>query len=219
MYEREKEKSIFTFIIPIALVILAIFLLYKSGRRNAIAGLDEPLQTPETGLIERTIGDWKLFFHYDYAYDIEALVIHTKNYSEKDIGGQLAPRDLALAWGSVAALNKAIDFHWSQSNRWYYWSTNSYSEIEPICLPGMDPATSVSVQSANTHVIAADSSVKKVISKIRKGDHVHLKGYLVNILGLSSDGNIFNWNSSTSRTDTGNGACEVFYVTEARILN
>ena len=90
--------------------------------------------------------------------------------------------------------------------------------MEPVSLPGMDAATSVSIQSANTHVIAADSSVKSVINRIRRGDHVHLKGYLVNIIGMGSGGKSFSWNSSISRTDSGNGACEVFYVTEAKIL-
>ena len=35
---------------------------------------------------------------------------------------------------------------------------------------------------------------------------------------LASGGKTFSWNSSISRTDSGNGACEVFYVTEAKIL-
>ena len=218
MYGQRKEKSIFTFIIPIALFLLALFFLYKGGRRNAVGGIGEPVQTPESGHIERTIGEWKLLIDYDYAYDIEALVLHTKNYPETDIGGKLAPKDLALGWGTVAAYNKAINFHWSQSNRWYYWSCDTYSEMEPVSLPGMDAATSVSIQSANTHVIAADSSVKSVINRIRRGDHVHLKGYLVNITGLASGGKTFSWNSSISRTDSGNGACEVFYVTDAKIL-
>lgn len=217
MYQ-QKEKSIFTYIIPIALFILAVFLLYKSGSRNAIAGIGEPVQTEESGHIDRTVDDWKLSIDYDYAYDIEALVIHTKDYPETDLGGKLAPRDLALAWGTVAAYNKAIDFHWSQSNRWYYWSADSYEAIEPVALPGMDALTSISLQSANNHIIPADTTVRNVIKKIRKGDHIRLKGYLVRINGSTPGGKTFHWNSSTTRTDTGNGSCEVFYVTEARIL-
>ena len=91
MYQ-QKEKSIFTFIIPIALILLAVFLLYKSGSRNAIAGIGEPVQTPESGHIDRTVDDWKLSIDYEYAYDIEALVIHTKDYPETELGGKLAPK-------------------------------------------------------------------------------------------------------------------------------
>ena len=214
----KKQRSIFVYIIPAALVLLAVFLVYKSGRRNAVAGLGEPVQTPESGHFERTVGQWKMSFDYEYAYDIEALVIHTKNYPETDIGGKLAPKDLALAWGTVAAYNKSIDFHWGQSGRWYHWYADTYEEIAPACLPGIDAETSVSVQSANTHIIAADRSVKSTISRIRRGDHVHLKGYLVNISGSAPGGKTFIWNSSTSRYDSGNGSCEVFYVTSAQIL-
>jgi len=217
MYGRRNEKSIFVYIIPVALVLLVAFFVYRNGSRNAIAGLGEPIQTPESGHFERTIDGWKLNFDYDYAYDIEALVLHTMDYAQTDIGGKLAPRDLALAWGSVAAYNKTIDFHWGQTNRWYHWHVDSFSEIAPVSLPGVDPETSVSLQSANTHVIAADSSIKRTIGRIRRGDHIHLKGYLVRISG-SSGTKTFSWNSSTTRTDTGGGSCEVFYVTSAQIL-
>ena len=51
----KKQRSIFVYIIPAALVLLALFLVYKSGRRNAVAGLGEPVQTPESGHFARTL--------------------------------------------------------------------------------------------------------------------------------------------------------------------
>ena len=218
MIEEKKKSPLLTWLFLIFLILTALFLLYKSGRRRGISGIGEPIQTPESGHFERTIGEWKLNFDYDYAYDIEALVLHTKNYPETDIGGKLAPKDLALAWGTVAAYNNVIDFHWGQSGRWYHWYADSYQEIAPACLPGIDAETSISLQSANNHIIAADSSIKRTISRIRRGDHVHLKGYLVNISGSTSGGKSFTWNSSISRFDTGGGSCEVFFVTSAQIL-
>ncbi len=185
MYSSRRERSVFIYIIPAVLVLLAVFLIYKSGRRNAIPGLPDPVQTEEKGHIDRTIGDWKLSIDYDYSYEIEALVLHTMNYPETGIDGKLSPKDLALAWGSVAAYNKAIDFHWGQSGRWYHWYVDSYAEAAPVCLPGLDPEVSVSIQSANNHIIPADRSVRSVINRIRRGDHVKLKGYLVNIKGMT----------------------------------
>ena len=38
-----------------------------------------------------------------------------------------------------------------------------------------------------------------------------MTGYLVNATGPGGEA----WNSSLRRDDTGNGACEVFYVTDA----
>jgi hypothetical protein len=60
--------------------------------------------------------------------------------------------------------------------------------------------------------------VKKSIKKIKTGDHIRLKGYLVSITATDSKGTPYYWNSSTSRNDTGDGACEVMYVTEVNIL-
>jgi hypothetical protein len=58
------------------------------------------------------------------------------------------------------------------------------------------------------HLIAADSSVARQISKIRRGQVVHMRGYLVR--ADAADG--WHWVSSLSRDDKGAGACEVFWV-------
>jgi hypothetical protein len=41
-----------------------------------------------------------------------------------------------------------------------------------------------------------------------------MEGYLVNINGMVGNGTV-RWNSSLTRNDTGDGACEVFYVKRA----
>jgi hypothetical protein len=45
----------------------------------------------------------------------------------------------------------------------------------------------------------------------KRGEIVHMEGYLVRVDG--PDG--FQWASSLSRSDTGNGACELFWVERA----
>jgi hypothetical protein len=57
-------------------------------------------------------------------------------------------------------------------------------------------------------MIPADSAVADALAKIRQGDTVHLDGWLVQI--DRDDG--WHWRSSTSRDDSGDGACEVVYV-------
>ena len=50
---------------------------------------------------------------------------------------------------------------------------------------------------------------------VRRGDHIRIKGYLVNVDAVKPNGSeSYYWHSSTSRTDTGDGACEVIYATE-----
>ena len=76
----------------------------------------------------------------------------------------------------------------------------------------------VARQCSNNHLIPADTRVKKAIKKIKKGDHIRITGYLVYIDGKKSDGTTFFWNSSTTRDDDGDGACEVIYVTDVEWL-
>ncbi len=68
-------------------------------------------------------------------------------------------------------------------------------------------------QSSNNHLIPNDDAVREKIHNIKEGDYVRIEGYLVNIYGQKNDGHYFKWNTSTTRSDTGNGACEIIYVT------
>ena len=53
------------------------------------------------------------------------------------------------------------------------------------------------------------------ILKVRPGDQIYFKGYLVN---YSQPANQFFRGTSTVRDDTGNGACETVFVTDFKIL-
>ena len=63
------------------------------------------------------------------------------------------------------------------------------------------------------HIIPASDDVRWKLKMLRAGDHIRLRGYLVDVDGIRSDGATFYWHSSTTRTDTGDGACEVIYTT------
>ncbi|MCR4715622.1 MAG: hypothetical protein K5656_00440 [Lachnospiraceae bacterium] len=210
----QNKNYLSTIIIVVVIIGVLAFFKMQGGSQKAIANIPEPIQTEARGQTKMTIDDIEATINYLYSYDIDALVVHTKNYSGSGVEAKFAPKDLALAWGDVAAHNKDIDFHWSQSNRWYFWRVKSYDELAPV-----GNEEDVSRQSSNNHVIAADDAVRSTVKKIRTGDHVHLKGYLINLEATDSKGGIYTWNSSTSRTDSGDHSCELIYVTEASIVN
>ncbi len=185
-----------------------------STSRRSVPGIPAPVQEAATGGTSMQVDGYDVKIDYKYSYDISALVVGAKAYGDYDIGGKLAPKDLALAWGTVAEYNDRINFHWSQSNRWYYWQTDTYDEIAPV--GGVD---GVNTQSANNHLVPADDTIRDAVKKIDAGDYVRIKGYLVNISASKPDGTNFWWNSSESRTDTGDGSCEVIYVTSIEKLN
>ena len=170
---------------------------------------EDPIQGPAEGSLKTEAAGYDITIRYLASYDIKALVVHTHDYNSGDYTSQLAPRDLALAWGPVAEYNNRIDFHWSQSNRWYYWQVNDARELDPV-----GGTSGVSTHSANNHIVPANAEIRKELMKVKAGDSVELKGYLVDIHGTKDDGSWVSWTSSTSRTDTGDGACEIIYVTE-----
>ena len=130
-------------------------------------------------------------------YDIKARVLASKSYHfgrEAD----LSPVDFALGWGQMsdeAVLNK-IDI--SQSDRFYFWHVDAF----PI------PRAEIETQSANMHMVPADSLIEKRLKSVRVGQVVQLNGYLIE--AKSSDG--WHWKSSLTRNDTGGGACELMLV-------
>ncbi|MBR1866922.1 MAG: hypothetical protein IJ801_10545 [Lachnospiraceae bacterium] len=199
----------------LALVLFIVLFFYAhQGRRRAVPNIPDPVQTEASGQEQIELDGYQITIQYLYQYDICGLVVSTHNYPGSGIGDKLAPRDIALAWGSVAAYNDSIDFHWRQSGRWYSWQAASYAVLEPV--GGVEGVT---LQSSNNHVIPADKTVKKAVKQIRTGDYIRLTGYLVRIDGTRSDGSTFLWQSSTVRSDTGAGSCEVVYVTGVEWLD
>jgi hypothetical protein len=132
-------------------------------------------------------------------YDITARLLRKEIY-QIDGGAGLAPVDLGVAWGplSDSALIDQLEF--TQMGRFFYWRPRNADVSVP---------TSVLVSHlAQMHMIPARSEIESRLKKLRPGQIVRAVGYLVDVRGPGG----FTWNTSLSRTDTGNGACELFWV-------
>lgn len=68
---------------------------------------------------------------------------------------------------------------------------------------------------SNNHLITDEQAIRDVIAHVRVGDQIHILGSLVN---YQEAGTRFWRRTSTTRRDTGNGACEVVFVEEIEIL-
>ena len=69
---------------------------------------------------------------------------------------------------------------------------------------------------SNNHPITDSPAVRRQIDGLRRGDQVHLRGRLVGYRDrLWGE---FWRNSSLTRGDSGNGACEVVFVEEVEVL-
>ena len=130
-------------------------------------------------------------------FELTARVLSRADY-HFDPGASLAPEDLAMGWGrmSDSAVLAKVDI--SQMNRFYYWHVDQF----PI------PQRELETSSANMHMIPADAAVRRALKRVRVGQVLHLKGFLVD----ASRPNGWYWHTSMTRDDTGDGACELVYV-------
>jgi len=63
------------------------------------------------------------------------------------------------------------------------------------------------------HMIPADGKTLKILRSVRRGDIISLEGYLVDV---ASEGG-WRWQTSLTRSDSGNGACEIVWVKQLSI--
>jgi hypothetical protein len=113
-------------------------------------------------------------------------------------------KDICVIWGKNAT-NRAfteVEFWsepWTCYTRWKHGQAQGFSQRD----------------LSNNHLLSDSAKVRETIYSMAVGDQIYLKGLLVN---YTEPGGLYPRNSSTTREDTGNGACEVFFVEEAKIL-
>lgn len=156
----------------------------------------QPLQKKVSRNITKNFNNYTLKLHHQFS--ITALVLSKKDYFTGR-EAQLSPVDLALGWGPMSNPNPLRSISISQSNRFYYFR---YPSTPPIA------HRQIELNSANMHLIPANDDVARALKSVKKGHIVSISGYLVDVKG--KDG--WYWNSSRTRSDTGNGACELIYV-------
>ena len=66
----------------------------------------------------------------------------------------------------------------------------------------------VMVNAAQIHAIPADDAVEARLATLRPGQVVALHGFLVDVRGRNG----FRWNTSLTREDSGEGACEIMWI-------
>ena len=129
---------------------------------------------------------------------VEARVLSRRLY-RYDRGAAVSPVDLALGWGRMSDTKVINKLGIRQQDRFYFYS---WPDVPPI-----DPGEIV-VSSANMHMVPSSDPLAQQFKRGKAGNLVRLEGYLVNITG--PDG--FYWYTSTTRADSGNGACELVWV-------
>lgn len=199
-----KRKHPFVFVLASFILCLAV-LGWSPWRSKAspLPGMLAPTEPIQAEIKEKP---WQ---HGDYlitplaSYEVTARVLSKKDYSW-DKSADISPVDLALGWGVMSDSEVLSDLRISQSGRWFYvyWQQATVD------------TTQVMTHSANTHILPATAEITRKVKAVKRNDVVHLKGYLVEV--TKPEG--FLWRSSLVRGDTGDGSCEILWVTDVEVL-
>ncbi len=185
-------------------LIAAAWTLLTSGPVELGPGVkvtEAPIQTALSGNDRFAFKDYQITRLANF--EIKAKILSKTAYS---FGREsnLSSVDLALGWQNMSDESVLENIKISQSNRWYYWRVKEF----PI------PRREIETQSANMHLVPADSLVEDMINSVKQGQIIEMSGSLIRA-DASDD---WHWQSSLSREDTGAKACELVYVESITIV-
>ena len=139
-------------------------------------------------------------------YQISGRVLVNQEYASNifDMRSRLCPMDIGLGWKELGdpQVDRQITW-WNQSDRTLHFSWESAPPYS---------YDYINAHIANNHIIPATGNLDAALKRLKRNDIVHLEGLLVDartrFLGMEY------WvRTSLQREDTGQGACETFYVT------
>jgi hypothetical protein len=160
---------------------------------------------PSPQHIVKQIGEWTFTINPVYRYTVVGRIVGRDEYPLAGTDA-LAPMDLMIANGEILAPDLYGYFTFTKTSRHYIYRFSFPPGVRQLS------SSYVNEHVSNNHVIFADDSVYAQAKTLGKGDFVRLTGYLVTVNGKTSSGRTFYQSTSTTRTDQGEGACEVMYV-------
>jgi hypothetical protein len=187
-------------LIAAAALVLILYVYEDTGHRTYPPGVLAPREPSQTLLAAGPTWQQSKYRYTARAeFSMRARVLSTERYWF-DGASAVSPIDFAVGWGRMSDQAVIDQLGFGQTQRWYrYWPKGRQFPI---------PLQEMVSSSANMHMIPAGEAILKLLRSVRAGDLISLDGYLVQV--SSEDG--WRWNTSLTRTDTGNGACEIVWV-------
>ncbi|MFH2137028.1 MAG: hypothetical protein ABII88_00780 [Candidatus Omnitrophota bacterium] len=208
------------FFVKICLIACSIVFIVAAYQKDKLPGTDEilsslynsPNQT-QTDAVPFEVIKNNITYTITplYNYELYGLVVsyfHTAtwwNIYHKNWKDFINKKDLCLIWADNITNKSYQKMKFSSTSFECHYSTKdlqAWRNFRGNCL-------------SNNHLLSADESIGEKIMDVGKGDQIYLKGYLVK---YSHSGNTFERGSSTTRNDSGSGACETIFVKEFKVI-
>ncbi len=204
------------------LVLLLIYgvTIFTRNRYRSIEQIDPALwRSPlQTKIKQKNVRLTYEGHHYNlvprFDYEINGLVVSRDDYTLMGLSrGNLFHLDLCMIFGN------------NVKSRAYRHSGLSFVHHGNVCYATSRGGVPFDFKSlSNTHLLAANEELRDRLEEVEVGDQVRLKGWLVDVsaVPVKSPGSFIpsaiRLKTSTTRTDTGLGACEILYLRGIEIL-
>jgi hypothetical protein len=210
-------KNVATIVLLISIVLVLIALFQKDRLPDREDILNElfrmPRQTQTSALaFETEVGNKVYTITPFYEYELYGLVVSyydstgwwdiTHKFLWKDF---INIKDICVLYGFNVRTDAYKEMRF-KSGPWTCYvdlpTERAQVQYHHICL-------------SNNHLLADNKQLAKEIMRAEIGDQIYIKGYLA---AYSHSGGSFFRATSTTRTDTGDGACETIYIDDFKIL-
>ena len=183
-------------------------ILWSSGHAPPIELAADPVQTALEPVerISVTRGDRHFIIEKTHRYEVVGEVLSATAY---DLAwtNDFFDVDVGLLWGPERESFKS-KYRFSQMGRWLFWrSEGPVSDAERL---------EINRHISNNHLIPAEGRkhLSSAVRWVSKGDQVKIVGALVRVL---DEAGLPLVQSSLTRDDSGDGACEVVWVDSLQI--
>ena len=174
--------------------------------------LSEPLQQPVRATPQRlSFADTEYEVEPLYEYELAGVIVSYRYHDQENSSmhrwsnDHLNLLDLCIVWGGNAG-NPALD----EFSFWNGLFTCNYRTRDQAAWEAFNEHA-----ISNNHLISADSRIREQLRGLKVGDQIRLRGYLARYGALGQP----KRETSTTRTDSGNGACETLLVEDVEVLS
>lgn len=145
-------------------------------------------------------------------YEITGLVVSRHDsdtwwdWIHKASNDHLNVADLCMVWGANAASGAYERTSFSSGQFVCYYESRDADALQPANVRAL----------SNNHLLTDDPGIARRLRNVQVGDQIRLTGQLVSY--SHNAGFAFTRGTSTTRDDTGNGACETIFVRDLELL-